>query len=158
MSHCLLLLTDRLMRLIVRIPLPLILLGQLNRSAFERCASLLLLIEIIRLCPPLIQKKLAKLQIALLPRHLVETNQCHLRNLVSGISFALVFLWSKTGRRIINIPARRVQKFVFSGRLIVGNSTLNQMPQTVQLMMIFEIGKCPVHAIDDIVCVQITVL
>ena len=148
-SHRFLLLSDRQMRLIVGITLFLFM------SLFHPVR--LLQIEIIGSGSPLVHKKAAQFQIFFLPGLLIQAHQSHFRDLMAGIALFLSFFRTETGGNIIRIPLGGLQEFILSCGLIVGHRSFRQMTETVQLMVILQIGENLILITDDIVGIQIAV-
>ena len=132
--------------------------GRFVRPSVVLRALLLLKVEIIRLRSPHIKKEFAKLQILLLAGQLIQLCECHLCDLMSGIALTLSVLRSEFFSDKVRKSLRRFQKLILAGRLIIGNRSLKQMSETVEFMVISEVGENAIHAVDNIVCVQIAVL
>ena len=114
-----------------------------------------LLVEIAGLRPPLVQEELAESQIFFAARGLIQPDQGHLRDLMARIALTFFRLRAEAVRHIVREAAGSLQQLVLSGGLIVGSRALRQMAQTVQLVMVPQVGEGPVHAVDDIIGVQI---
>ncbi len=126
--------------------------------ALMLCPLPVLNVKIIRPCAPHFQKETPQLQIPLLPGELIEPCQRHLRNLMPGIALALSLLLPEPAADKVRVPLRRLQKLILSGGLIIRHRALHKMPEAIQLMMVSQIGENTVHAVDDIICIQITIL
>ena len=74
---------------------------------------------------------------------------------MAGIALALPIRRAEEIRNVIRKPARRAQQLVLACCLIVADSTLNQVTQAVQLVMITEVLEHAVHAVDDVVGVKV---
>ena len=87
----------------------------------------------------------------------IKLYQRHFNNLMSGI--AMEFSFFRTYQRIhqIDITAHGFEQLVLSGDLIIGNSTLNHMAETVQLMVVCQVGKALFQTVDDIEGIQIPI-
>ena len=66
---------------------------------------------------------------------------------MSRISLTFSVLRSEIICNVISITGSGLQQFVFPGRLIVSNGTLQQMAEAVQLVMITQIRKNAVFSI-----------
>ena len=153
-AHGLILLAHGRMRLMI---------GGVGREAAQAPAlaggaALLLLHEIVGFLPALVDEEAAQGQIALLTGDFIEADQRHLRDLMARIALALALLRAKTRLEVVRKPAGRAQELVLAGALIIGDRRLGQMAEAVQLVMITQVGQRGVHAVDDIVCVEIAVL
>ena len=127
-------------------------------SVFICRPFLLLQIKVIGPAAPHIQKETCKLQIFLLSRQLIESGQGHLRDLMTGIPLFLPLLRPELAADKIRIPLYGLQQLVFPRGLIIRDRALRQMSEAVQLMVIPQIGEDPIHAVDDIIGVQIAVV
>ena len=151
------LLPDRKMCLMIPMS-ELLRIGRLVRPSVVLRALLLLEVEIVRLRSPHIQKEFSKLQIFLLTGQLIQFCERHLRDLMSGIAFTLSVLRPELFSNKVRESLRRLQQLILAGRLIIGCRSLEQMSETVELVVISEVGENAVHTVDDIVGVQIAVL
>ena len=66
---------------------------------------------------------------------------------MARISLTFSLLRSEISCDVISITGSCLQQLVFSGRLIVGNGTLQQMAEAVQLVVITQIRKNAVFSI-----------
>ena len=72
-------------------------------------AHRMLRVKVIRSPAPLIDKVQSQIPVLLLPRHLIQLCQRHLRDLMSRISAQSALLRADVRRNTVRIPARRIQ-------------------------------------------------
>ena len=133
MSYSLILFPDRQVGLVV-------LIAQLILMAFFH-GFRMLRIKIVRSGSTLIHKETAQIQIFVIARRFIETHQCHLCDLMAGISLFLIRFGAETGSDIIRISLRSLQKLILSCRLVISNGALGEVPKAVKLMVILKIGE-----------------
>ena len=151
MAFCPVLLADRLAGLIILV---------LEITVFpEEIIAVFfpLLCKIQRCLPPLVNEIFGKLQMFFILCHLIESHKGHLRYLMTGISGFLTGRISYIFINTIYIANGCVQKFPFSGCLIIGYSTFHHMTQAVELVVIHKVCKAFFQTIQNIIGVQIPV-
>ena len=139
MSHGLLLLPHRQMRL-------MILIAQFLLPALFH-GFRMLSVKVTGLLPSLVHEKTAQFQILSLSCGPVQPRQRHLRDLMARIAPAFSFLFSEMRRNIIRKTPCRLQKFILARGLIISHCALRQVSETIQLVVIPKIGKgfVPAH-------------
>ena len=152
MAHGLLLLPHGLVGLIIGIAL----LAPGRRGLALICSPLLVLLQkVVGGRAPLVQEKLAQPPVALLAGGLIQPSQGHFRNLMPGVALAFLRLRAEAGVHTIGKPAGGAEQLILTRGLIVGHGSLYQMAQAVQLVVVLQVGKGPVHAVEDVIGVQI---
>ena len=153
MTHGLVLLADGLPRLVIirvgggfRPPAP-----------FLFGAEAFFLDEIVRRLTALIHEVFAQAQILLLAGHLVQPHQRHLGDIVARVALALAVLRAQTLVDEIHEPACRPEQLILARGLVIGHRALHQMAQAVQLVVVAQVGQRGVHAVDDVIGVQIAI-
>lgn len=129
MSYDLLLLANWQVRLIIFIGTSPEILNSLS-------ASQGLLVKVVRMSPALFNEILRQTQVATLMCDRVELYQGQFYLLMTGISTFLALLNAKNRRDIIRVTTGRVEQSAFAGTLKMSNRSLNQMPGTVEFMVI----------------------
>lgn len=123
MPHSLLLQAHRKMRLVVHIT-QLLFCSLLNIRR-------MLPVEVIGPLPPLLNKKARQAEICFLTGHLIQTHQCHFRDLVPRIALTFPLLGPEAARDIIGKTFCGVQQPALPGRLIISDCALRQMAEAV---------------------------
>ena len=151
--------TDRLVLLAYGTVRLMVGVGVLARGAVFLCgAQGFFLRKIAGLLSALVDKVRAQLQVFLLAGHFVQAHQRHLGYLMAGIAAALAFLRAKVRVHVIGKAAGSLEQLVLAGGLIIRHRALCQMAEAVQLVIVAQIGPRSVHAVDDVVGIQIAVL
>ena len=120
--------------------------------------NLALTVKVIRLRTSLVDKIFSQLFVFFITRNLIQTDKCHLCNLMSRISLAFSFFRTKMSCCIICKTSCCFQQFVFSGSFIICNGSLDQMTHTIQFMMILQICENLIFSVDNIIGIQISVI
>ena len=103
-------------------------------------------------------KVFGEVGIALFAGGLGEFDECHFGDFVPGIAVQLAVGGAESGIDVISETAGRVKQLAFAGGLIVGDRAFGQVAEAVQLMVVLQVGEVPVHAVEDVVGVQVAVV
>ena len=151
------LLDDRLVRLIVGVRL-----GQVrvrfDRRAVEFGATTVLGLEIQRRAPAFGDEVARQVQIPAFTGGLVQPHKRHLGDLMPRIAAQLALVASENGVHVVGVTAGGPEQLVLAGALVVGHGALDQMPQAVQFVVVLQVGERAVHAVEDVVGVQVAVV
>ena len=150
MSECLILLTHRQVRLMVKMA-ELILMSLLHNLR-------VLLIKIIRPCSSPVYKKFCKPSVFFFTCHIVQSHKRHLGNLMTRVALLLSLFLTEAVIHIVCKSARCVQKLILSCSLIVCDRTLSKVSEAIKLMVIAEIREHLRHVIYYIICIKIAVI
>ena len=116
------------------------------------------LLKIHRFPSTLIDKVPAQVQVFFFACFLKQPHQRHFCDLMPGIAVLFPFLRADMQGNIRGKTLRDKQQLLLPRCLVPGNSCLRQMTETIQLMMIPQVGKLPVPPVQDIISIQISVL
>ena len=155
MAERLILLGHRLVGLIVRVILRL---GLLGGGAVQFGPAAVLLLEVQRPLAALAHEVRGQVGVPLLAGHLGQAHQRHLRDLVPRVPVQLALLGTEAGGHVVGEAAGRLEQLVLAGALVVGHRALGQMAEAVQLVVVLEVGEVAVHAVEDVVGVEIAVV
>ena len=115
-------------------------------------------LEVERLLAALAHEVFGEVGVALFAGGLGEFDECHFGDFVPGIAVQLAVGGAESGIDVISETAGRVEQLAFAGGLIVGNRAFGQVAEAVQLMVVLQVGEVPVHAVEDVVGVQVAVV
>ena len=127
-------------------------------TAFPGRTALFFFHKVLGILTALIDEITAQAEIAFLAGCFVQPDQCHFSHFVSGIALALVLFFTETRVDVIGKAAGGAQKLVLARSLIVGDRAFGQVTEAVQLMVVAQIGPRGVHAVDDVIGIQIAVV
>ena len=77
---------------------------------------------------------------------------------MTGVTTQLARLATEALVYVIGETAGGLEQLVFAGALVVGHRTFNEVAEAVQFVMITQIGERAIHAVQDVVGVQIAVV
>ena len=77
---------------------------------------------------------------------------------MARIAPALVRSGAELRRRTVGEAARRPEELILPRSLPVGHGGLNEVAHAVELVVVPEVGEGPVHAVDDVVGIQVAAL
>jgi len=77
---------------------------------------------------------------------------------VTGVTTQLARLATEALVYVIGETAGGLEQLVFAGALVVGHRTFNEVAEAVQFVMVTQIGERAIHAVQDVVGVQIAVV
>ena len=154
MSEGLRLFRDRLVGLVVGV----VLLARRVVAAVLPGAAAVFELEIERLPATLAYEVFGEVGIALFAGGFGQFDERHFSDFVARVAVQLAVGGAESGIDVISETAGRVEQFAFAGGLIVGDRAFGQVAEAVQLMVVLQVGEVPVHAVEDVVGVQVAVV
>ena len=149
-----LLFRDRLVGLIVGV----VLLAWLVVAAVLLSTTAVFKLEVERLLAALAHEVFGEVGVALFAGGFGQFDECHFGDFVAGIAMQLAIVEAESGIDVIGETAGRVEQLALAGGLVVGNRAFGQVAEAVQFMMVLQVGEVPVHAVEDVVGVEVAVV
>ena len=157
MAYGFVLFGGRLVRLVIGVPVG-VRVGFVVGVGVALCVLVCLNIEDVRLPAALGHEIFGQIKVPLFAGDLVQPHQSHLGNLVTGVTTQLARLATEALVYVIGETAGGLEQLVFAGALVVGHRTFNEVAEAVQFVMVTQIGERAIHAVQDVVGVQIAVV
>ena len=105
----------------------------------------------------LVNKVFGQLQVPLIFCNIIQGAESHLRYFMAGISGYLPFFCSQMFINTVGVSHCNIQKLSLAGCLIISHCRLGHMSQAVQFMVVHQVGKSFLQTVNDIVGIQIAV-
>ena len=145
---------DRLVGLVVGV----VLFARLVVAAVLMGTAAIFELEVERLPATLAYEVFGEVGIALFAGGFGQFDERHFSDFVARVAVQLAVGGAESGIDVISETAGRVKQLAFAGGLIVGDRAFGQVAEAVQLMVVLQVGEVPVHAVEDVVGVQVAVV